>query len=146
MADDVLVKKAFLGVSSHLGGVYQCLRCVDRCFCLIYSGLKLYLVKCEKYLAFVNALTFVHMYFGDESRHLRTDVDVSFTLDGGRVGIFHLRIFGRQGDGGNLGSRHLLLLLTAAARTHGDEGCACYNCGGSIHYGNFHTSFFFILP
>ena len=85
------------------------------------------------------------MYFGDESRHLRTDVDVSFTLDGGRVGIFHLRIFGRQGDGGNLGSRHLLLLLTAAARTHGDEGCACYNCGGSIHYGNFHTSFFLYI-
>ena len=84
-ADDVLVVETAFVVGGELRCAYSCL---GRCDCglgLVDCGLELYLVKCEKHLSFADLLPFVNVDFGYKACHLRTDFDVCFTTECGRV-------------------------------------------------------------
>ena len=114
MRDDVLVKQCLLGVGSHLGGVDCCLSGVEGGARLVDSCLELHLVECEECLPLAYTLSFVDMYFGDESCYLRADVNVGFALYCRGVGGLEVYVLRSERDGGDCGRGHLHLLALVA--------------------------------
>ena len=108
---------------SVISAVLTALRAGHICLGLVDGGLELNLIDGEQHLTLAHAVAFVDVHLGDETAHLRTDVDVGLAAQG--CGIIALILCRRRlyRHHGNL--RSLLhgsgALLFSAARRKGAE-------------------------
>ena len=115
VADNAVVEELLLAVVSQLCSCQACIGSLLRSLSCVQGSLIGDLVDDEERLALYDLLSFCDAKLLQRAAHLRIDLDILSAANGRAVVCGHRHVFGLDCHCLEVGTRHLLLCLVAAA-------------------------------